>query len=91
MDWDHLHRRLLETLEALTSPEEARAEARLWLEDGFKRDQAWLTLHGEDPVNRDDQQRFHTWLERRKEESLVSICGVGPCFAIDRSGAIPVF
>ena len=66
MDWDHLHRHLLETLETLTTPEEARAEARLWLEDGFKRDQAWLTLHGEDPVNRDDQQRFHTWLERRK-------------------------
>jgi hypothetical protein len=34
---------------------------------------------------------FTRGLSEEKEESLVSICGVGPCFAIDRSGAILVF
>ena len=66
MDWDHLHRQLIETLRMFSTSEEALAEARVWLEDGFGKGQSWLTLHGHDRVSLDDQYQFHIWLERRK-------------------------
>ncbi len=67
MDWDHLHRYLLRTLEELTSVEEAQAEARLWIEDGYGHNLAWLALHGKDSVDDKIQRQLDTWIERRKK------------------------
>ncbi|MFM8430714.1 MAG: peptide chain release factor N(5)-glutamine methyltransferase [Holophagaceae bacterium] len=67
MDWDHLHRHLLQTLKELTSAEEAHSELRLWIEDGFGHDLAWLTLHGQDRVDEPTQRQLKTWIERRKK------------------------
>lgn len=47
-------------------PDEARAESRVWMEDGLGLSRAWLAAHGADPVPPEQAGQVAAWLERRR-------------------------
>ncbi len=57
---------LSKALAQFLEPEEARAEAILWFEDGLGRSRAWMAAHGEDVVPAEAQARMEHWLRRRE-------------------------
>jgi len=64
--YDQLSRRLGIALAGFLEPDEARAEARCWLEEGLGRSRAWLATHGGDPVPAGEAARVEAWLGRRR-------------------------
>jgi release factor glutamine methyltransferase len=61
-----LGRDLAGELAGFLEPEEARAESRVWLEDGLGLSRAWLAAHGADPVPPGQAARIAAWLDRRR-------------------------
>ena len=43
-------------------PEEARAESRVWMEEGLGLSRAWLAAHGSDPVAPEQALQVAAWL-----------------------------
>jgi len=64
--YHQLGRGLGEALARFLEPEEARAESRIWLEDGLGLSRAWLAAHGAEPVPEAQARQIEAWLERRR-------------------------
>jgi len=65
--YHQLPRRIAAELGRFLDPPEARAEARVWLEEGLERPRAWLAAHGDEPVPRAELDRVDAWLRRRAQ------------------------
>lgn len=61
-----LHRDLARALSAFLDPDEARAEAYLWMEEGFGLDRGALVARGLDPAPPGSEARVQAWLHRRR-------------------------
>jgi len=65
--YDQLGRGLCEALARFLEPGEARAESRIWLEDGLGLSRAWLAAHGAQPVPPEQARQIEAWLDRRRQ------------------------
>lgn len=63
--WFLLRQRLTAELGGFLEPEEARAEAGAWLEEGFGKSRAWLAANGGEAVPFAAQAQAAAWLKRR--------------------------
>ena len=61
-----LSRHLAGELARFLDLEEARWEARRWLEEGLGLSRAWLAAHGQEPVAEPVAAQVETWLARRR-------------------------
>ena len=61
-----LHRDLTRALSAFLEPDEARAEAYLWMEEGFGLDRVALAARGQDPAPPAAEAQVQAWLARRR-------------------------
>jgi release factor glutamine methyltransferase len=66
-DHNQLARELAAKLTEFLEPEEARAESRIWLEEGLGLSRAWLAAHGPDPVPAEALAQVEGWLARRRQ------------------------
>lgn len=66
-DHSQLARELAAKLAEFLEPEEARAESRIWLEEGLGLSRAWLAAHGPDPVPAETLAQVEGWLARRRQ------------------------
>jgi release factor glutamine methyltransferase len=64
--YTQLGRHLARDLAGFLEPGEARAESRVWLEDGLGLSRAWLAAHGPDPLEPRQALQVAAWLERRR-------------------------
>lgn len=65
--YHQLRQYLAAALGRFLEPDEARAEAVLWFEDGLGLSRSWMAAHGGDAVPSEDVVRVDAWLRRRKE------------------------
>ena len=78
-DHHQLARELAGQLAGFLEPEEARAESRIWLEEGLGLSRAWLAAHGSEPVPEAAMAQVAGWLERRRQgEPWAYILGWAP-------------
>ena len=92
--YSHLQKHLATSLAAFLDPDEARAEARRWLQEGFGLSPTWLLAHGDDTVPSRDLDLAGSWLSRRREgEPWSYILGWAPFrgrrFKVTRDTLIP--
>ncbi|HLO65447.1 MAG TPA: peptide chain release factor N(5)-glutamine methyltransferase [Holophaga sp.] len=92
--YSHLQKHLATSLAAFLDADEARAEARRWLQEGFGLSPSWLLAHGDDTVPSRDLDLAGTWLSRRREgEPWSYILGWAPFrgrrFKVTRDTLIP--
>ena len=66
ISYAQLGRHLATELAGFLEPEEARAESRVWMEDGLGLSRAWLAAHGPEPVEPRQALQVAAWLERRR-------------------------
>ncbi len=66
VSWFLLRQRITAQLSAFLDPEEARAEAVAWLEEGLGRSRSWIAANGAEPVPFVAQARVAAWLKRRE-------------------------
>ena len=92
--WFLLRQRLTAELGGFLEPEEARAEAGAWLEEGFGKSRAWLAANGGEAVPFAIQAQAAAWLKRRATgEPWQQILGWTPFrgrrFRVTRDTLIP--
>jgi release factor glutamine methyltransferase len=64
--YDQLGRDLATELARFLEPGEARAESRIWLEDGLGLSRAWLAAHGAEALPPEQTRQVQAWLDRRR-------------------------
>jgi release factor glutamine methyltransferase len=92
--YSHFTKQLFAALGEFLDPDEARAEARYWLEEGFGLTPSWLMAHGADPVPEAQAAQVEAWLERRRTgEPWAYLLGWAPFrghrFKVTRDTLIP--
>ena len=92
--WFRLRQQLAAALGAFLEPEEARAEAGAWLEEGFGKSRAWIAANGGEAVPFAVQAQAAAWLKRRTTgEPWQQILGWTPFrgrrFQVTRDTLIP--
>lgn len=65
--YHQLRTRIHDSLATYLEPEEAQAEAGLWLEEGLGRSRAWMVGFGDSPVPEGELLLVEAWLERRRQ------------------------
>lgn len=92
--YDQLRTHIHDSLAAYLEPEEAQAEAGLWLEEGLGRNRAWMVGFGDAPVPEKELDRVEAWLARRQHgEPWAYLLGWTPWrgrrFAVSPATLIP--
>ncbi|HET8902053.1 MAG TPA: peptide chain release factor N(5)-glutamine methyltransferase [Holophagaceae bacterium] len=64
--WSGLRQTLVLSLAGFLDTDEARAEAVLWLEEGFGKSRAWIAANGTESVPFVMQAQIAAWLKRRE-------------------------